>query len=50
VQRSIGRLLGLDEAQASAFVQDIWREYLGTLNAERARYFSSLRPGYRTAP
>jgi epoxide hydrolase-like predicted phosphatase len=49
VHRSIGRLLGLDEAQASAFVQDIWTEYLGTLNAELAGYFSSLRPRYRTA-
>ena len=49
VHRSIGRLLGLDEAQVSAFVQDIWTEYLGTLNAELAGYFSSLRPRYRTA-
>jgi putative hydrolase of the HAD superfamily len=30
-------------------VQDIWTEYLGTLNAELAGYFSSLRPRYRTA-
>src|SRR3982074_266220 len=49
VHRSVGRLLGLDEAQVSAFVQDIWTEYLGTLNAELAGYFSSLRPRYRTA-
>lgn len=30
-------------------MSDAWEEYLGTLNAEMARYFSALRPRYRTA-
>jgi len=49
VHRAIGRLLRLEEAQVDAFMQDIWTEYLGTLNVELAEYFSGLRPRYRTA-
>jgi len=49
VQRSIGELLGLDEAQVDAFMEDIWTEYLGTLNVELTEYFRGLRPRYRTA-
>jgi epoxide hydrolase-like predicted phosphatase len=30
-------------------MQDLWAEYLGTLNAELTRYFATLRPRYRTA-
>jgi len=48
VQRSIGELLGLDEAQVDAFMEDIWTEYLGMLNVELTEYFRSLRPRYRT--
>jgi hypothetical protein len=43
-QRSVGRLLGLDAPQVTAFMQDIWAQYLGTLNAELAGYFGGLRP------
>lgn len=49
VHASIGLLLRLDDAQVQAFMQDIWTEYLGTLNTELAGYFSRLRPRYRTA-
>ena len=42
-------ILGMSLAQGMAFMDDIWREYLGTLNAELAAYFSGLRPRYRTA-
>jgi epoxide hydrolase-like predicted phosphatase len=47
--RRTGELLGLDDAQVHAFMADVWREYLGTLNVELAEYFGGLRPRYRTA-
>ncbi|HEY1519004.1 MAG TPA: hypothetical protein VGF91_21415 [Solirubrobacteraceae bacterium] len=30
-------------------MDDIWAEYLGTLNQHIADYFASLRPAYRTS-
>jgi epoxide hydrolase-like predicted phosphatase len=48
-RRRTGELLGLDDVQVDAFMADVWREYLGTLNAELAGYFGGLRPRYRTA-
>jgi len=30
-------------------MDDIWKEYLGTLNVELADYFRSLRPRFKTA-
>jgi epoxide hydrolase-like predicted phosphatase len=47
--RRTGELLGLDDAQVDAFMADVWREYLGTLNVELANYLRGLRPRYRTA-
>lgn len=47
-QQQIAAVLGLDEAQLARFMADLWTEYLGTLNAELARYFAALRPRYRT--
>ena len=49
VRDSIARILRLDDAPVSAFLADIWTEYLGTLIVELAGYFSGLRPRYRTA-
>jgi epoxide hydrolase-like predicted phosphatase len=49
VHRSLGELLRVDEAVVKAFMDDIWTEYLGTLNVELAAYFRELRPRYRTA-
>ena len=49
VLRSLGEILGMDEAQVDAFMQDIWDEYLGELNVELAAYFTTLRPRYQTA-
>jgi epoxide hydrolase-like predicted phosphatase len=40
--------LELDEQQVGAFMQDIWDEYLGTLNEELLAYFSALRPRVKT--
>ena len=49
VHTQIGNIMGWDEAQVNAYMDDIWREYLGTLNVELADYFRSLRPKYQTA-
>jgi putative hydrolase of the HAD superfamily len=35
--------------QVAAFMDDLWDEYLGTLNVELAEYFAGLRPCYQTA-
>lgn len=47
-QQQIAAVLGLDQAQLGRFMEDLWTEYLGTLNAELASYFAALRPRYRT--
>jgi epoxide hydrolase-like predicted phosphatase len=49
VQQSLSEVFGMDQAQVDAFMGDMWEEYLGTLNAPLAAYFSSLRPRYQTA-
>lgn len=49
VERRTGEILGLDQTQVDALMNDSWEEYLGTLNLELAEYFASLRPRYRTA-
>jgi putative hydrolase of the HAD superfamily len=49
IERQIGEALGLDERAASRLMDDLWAEYLGTLNLELAAYFRRLRPRYRTA-
>jgi len=49
VHRSISEIMGMSTAQVDAFMQDIWQEYLGTLNTELVEYFRSLRPKYQTA-
>lgn len=48
VHRALRERLGLDEAQLAAFMADMWREYLGTANAELIEYARGLRPRYRT--
>lgn len=49
VEQSVGAILGLDHARLAALMQDLWTEYLGTLNVELTEYFAGLRPRYRTA-
>lgn len=49
VRQGIGEATGLDAGQVDAFLQDIWEEYLGILNAELVEYFRNLRPGFQTA-
>lgn len=48
VKRAVQEKLGLDERQCTEFLDDIWREYLGTANAELIEYARGLRPRYRT--
>jgi epoxide hydrolase-like predicted phosphatase len=48
VHQAIGERLGLDEGQVTAFMADIWREYLGAPNTELIEYARRLRPRYRT--
>lgn len=49
VEQQVGERLGLDQARVHTFMDDLWTEYLGTLNVELASYFASLRPRYQTA-
>jgi putative hydrolase of the HAD superfamily len=48
VERGAARVLGLDPPALRAFMDDLWEEYVGSLNEELARYFAALRPRYRT--
>jgi putative hydrolase of the HAD superfamily len=49
VHQGIGETLGWSKEQVNEFMDDIWREYLGTLNVELVQYFRNLRPQYQTA-
>jgi epoxide hydrolase-like predicted phosphatase len=48
VHQAIRDRLGLDEQQLTAYLADLWREYLGTANTELIEYARQLRPRYRT--
>ena len=48
VHQAIKDRLGLDEPQLAAYMADVWREYVGTANAELIGYARRLRPRYRT--
>ena len=50
-ERRIASVFGLDQPSLERFMDDLWEEYLGTLNEELTAYFASLRHGpvrYRT--
>ncbi len=49
VHQRTGEVLGVDEAQVQALLEDMWAEYLGTLNVELVEYCRGLRRRYRTA-
>ena len=49
VKKRIGEIMKFDRTHVEALMEDLWEEYLGTLNVELADYFASLRPRYRTA-
>jgi putative hydrolase of the HAD superfamily len=48
VHQAVRERLGVDERQLEEFMGMIWREYLGTANAELIEYVRQLRPTYRT--
>ncbi len=48
IERRTAEALSLDHATLAALMNDVWAEYLGTLNRELADYFGRLRPLYRT--
>ncbi len=48
VERATSELLMLSNTDLRAFMDDLWAEYLGTLNVGLAAYFAGLRPRYRT--
>jgi epoxide hydrolase-like predicted phosphatase len=48
IERRTAEALSLDAAQLDRLMDDIWAEYLGTLNEELAIFFAGLRPRYRT--
>lgn len=48
VERATAVALGLDGAALKALMDDLWSEYLGTLNQTMAEYFTQLRLRYRT--
>lgn len=49
VHARIGERMGWSAPRVNEFMDDLWKEYLGTLNVELADYFRSLRPKYKTA-
>lgn len=48
IEASIAEALELDQNELMSFMEDLWGEYLGTLNLPLADYFARLRPSYRT--
>jgi glucose-1-phosphatase len=49
VHRKIGEIIGMSAAQVNAYMDDVWKEYLGTLNVELAEYFRRLHKHFKTA-
>lgn len=48
VEAAVAKRLGLNPAEVAAFMEDLWAEYLGSLNEDLAVYFAGLRPRFRT--
>lgn len=48
VERANATALALDASALRRLMEDLWSEYLGTLNETLAAYFAGLRPRYRT--
>jgi epoxide hydrolase-like predicted phosphatase len=48
VERRTAEALRLDRTQTRRLMNDVWAEYLGSLNQRLATYFAGLRPEYRT--
>jgi putative hydrolase of the HAD superfamily len=48
VEESVASALTVGEIDVRNFMDDLWREYLGSLNRPLVDYFARLRPAYRT--
>jgi FMN phosphatase YigB (HAD superfamily) len=48
IERRIAAVLRLGDAELAEFMDDVWAEYLGTLNTRMVSYFAALRPRYAT--
>ena len=48
IEKQTADVLNLDSSQLRQLTDDIWAEYLGTLDEQLAGYFASLRPRYQT--
>jgi epoxide hydrolase-like predicted phosphatase len=49
IERATAEAFGLDDAGLRALMDDVWEEYVGSLNLELVDYFRALRPRYKTA-
>lgn len=49
VHQRIRDVLDIDDGMVHTLMEDIWTQYLGTLNGELYDYFRGLRPRYITA-
>ena len=47
-ERRVAAALGLGQTELAEFMDDMWADYVGTLNAEMTSYFGALRPRLRT--
>jgi putative hydrolase of the HAD superfamily len=48
IERRTADALDLQDGDLVELMNDVWAEYLGSLNPPIARYFRSLRPSFRT--
>jgi putative hydrolase of the HAD superfamily len=48
IEAQIARTFHLDDQQLAELMDDIWAEYVGTLNVELLAYFERLRPRFKT--
>src|SRR5688572_17308575 len=48
VHRGIADIMGISSEQVTAYMDDVWVEYLGTFNVELAQYFRDLHSRYTT--
>ncbi len=49
VHVQVGGILGINESEVQAFMDDIWEEYVGIPNTELIDYCRELRANYRVA-
>lgn len=48
IEAQIGEALDVDGRVVAELMEDVWAEYVGTLNAELLEYFEGLRPRFKT--